>query len=62
MNSLIQGMPMVIAGGQTLKTELLQKNAGGLGPNKGGYYWKSAADLPGMKGHFKLRVMIIQKC
>ena len=46
---------MVIAGGQTLKTELLQKNAGGIGPIKGDYYWKSAADLPGMKVHFKVQ-------
>ena len=50
---------MVIAGGQTLKTELLQKNAGGIGPIKGDYYWKSAADLPGMKVHFKFKLCSI---
>ena len=50
---------MVIAGGQTLKTELLQKNAGGIGPIKGDYYWKSAADLPGMKVHFKFKLSSI---
>ena len=40
---------MVLAGGQTLKTELLSKNKGksGPGPIFGDYYWKSAAPLPG---------------
>ena len=38
---------MIIAGGQTLKTELLEKNKGGIGPNKGNYIWTSKADLPG---------------
>lgn len=44
-------MPMVLAGGQTLKTEILSKNKGfdrsGPGPIFGDYYWKSAAPLPG---------------
>jgi len=44
---LNEGMPMIIAGGQTLKTEQLEKNKGGIGPNKGNFFWSSKADLPG---------------